>query len=119
MSVCVFRGELAEDSADPLGVQRQSEETHPAQTLQVASDWTAVCHLSMPLYVHASTSVPFRVDYLSQKLISARDADRQQLREQIDGLERDIEELRCVWTDGTFWSLKYASTQREAGESGS
>lgn len=33
--VCVFRGELAEDSADPLSVTRRSEETHPTQTVQV------------------------------------------------------------------------------------
>lgn len=37
VNVCVFmfRGELAEDSVDPLSVQRQSEETDPTQTVQV------------------------------------------------------------------------------------
>ncbi|XP_029366374.1 snRNA-activating protein complex subunit 4 [Echeneis naucrates] len=35
-----------------------------------------------------------RVDYLSQKLSSAGETHRQQLREQIDGLERDIDQLR-------------------------
>ncbi|XP_071328505.1 snRNA-activating protein complex subunit 4 isoform X3 [Trachinotus anak] len=35
-----------------------------------------------------------RVDYLSQKLSSAEDTDRQQLREQIDSLERDIDLIR-------------------------
>ncbi|XP_067376704.1 snRNA-activating protein complex subunit 4 isoform X1 [Channa argus] len=36
-----------------------------------------------------------RVDYLSQKLSSAGEADRQQLREQIDSLEREIDLLRA------------------------
>uniref|UniRef100_A0A3B4V7P6 Small nuclear RNA activating complex polypeptide 4 n=1 Tax=Seriola dumerili TaxID=41447 RepID=A0A3B4V7P6_SERDU len=35
-----------------------------------------------------------KVDYLSQKLSSAGETDRQQLREQIDSLERDIDLLR-------------------------
>lgn len=34
------------------------------------------------------------VDYLSQKLARAAETDRQQLRQQIDGLERDINRLR-------------------------
>ncbi|TNM89825.1 hypothetical protein fugu_004059 [Takifugu bimaculatus] len=35
-----------------------------------------------------------KVDYLSQKLLSACGSEKQQLREQIDGLEREIELLR-------------------------
>lgn len=35
-----------------------------------------------------------RVDYLSQKLRSVCGSEKQQLREQIDGLEREIELLR-------------------------
>uniref|UniRef100_A0A4W6FJS6 Small nuclear RNA activating complex, polypeptide 4 n=1 Tax=Lates calcarifer TaxID=8187 RepID=A0A4W6FJS6_LATCA len=35
-----------------------------------------------------------RVDYLSQKLSSAEETDKQQLREQIDSLEREIDLLR-------------------------
>ncbi|KAE8277163.1 snRNA-activating protein complex subunit 4 [Larimichthys crocea] len=35
-----------------------------------------------------------RVDYLTQKLSSAEETDRQQLREQIDSLEREIDLLR-------------------------
>ncbi|KAM7415453.1 hypothetical protein PAMA_017794 [Pampus argenteus] len=36
----------------------------------------------------------FKVDYLSQKLSSAEQTDKQQLRQQIDSLERDINLLR-------------------------
>ncbi|XP_041792823.1 snRNA-activating protein complex subunit 4 isoform X2 [Chelmon rostratus] len=35
-----------------------------------------------------------KVDYLSQKLLSAEETDRQQLRQQIDSLEREIDLLR-------------------------
>ncbi|XP_030579652.1 snRNA-activating protein complex subunit 4 isoform X1 [Archocentrus centrarchus] len=35
-----------------------------------------------------------KVDYLSQKLLSAEEADRQLIREQIDNLEREIDSLR-------------------------
>lgn len=42
-------------------------------------------------------TVLHRVDYLSQKLSSAQEEDRQQLREQVDRLEREIDLLRCVW----------------------
>lgn len=38
----------------------------------------------------------FRVDYLSQKLLSVEEADRQLIREQIDTLEREINLLRLA-----------------------
>lgn len=38
---CVFRGKLAEESVDPLSDQRQFEETHPTQTLQVRSVYSS------------------------------------------------------------------------------
>lgn len=37
LPVCVFRGKLAEDSVDPRGDQRQSEESDATQTVQVTS----------------------------------------------------------------------------------
>lgn len=45
--VCFLREQLAENSADPLSIQRQTEETHPTKIVQVITvsdqqgpDWT-------------------------------------------------------------------------------
>ena len=50
--------------------------------------------LSEPCISDVQHLLSLRLDYLTQKLSSAEEADRQQLREQMDSLEREMDLLR-------------------------
>lgn len=64
-----------------------------------------VCLVFMSVFV----CFPFRVDYLSQKLLSVEEADRQLIREQIDSLEREINLLRLAGYQ--FWTSVFLQGQ--------
>lgn len=60
--------------------------------------------VSTCLYVSLRVSCPSRLDFLTSKFSSAQGADRQQLTEQINDLEKDLQLLRSdrFWTG--FWT---------------
>lgn len=83
---------MAENFADLLCRSGWIEETHPAQTLKVRV--STLLPLASRVRVSDLICVISRVDYLSQKLSVAKEADKQSLREQIVSLEDEIDKLR-------------------------